>query len=158
MITTLHALDHYHLQGRNCYVIDILDNNLPVLRKAINEKLPLGSEVKVLYQGHTKIFKIKGIEMYAAGEQFEHKFISIMDDTVPITKYVEHLAGALEDNIQLCRLCGTVLNDFTNAAWPANQPPPPGFPEGPLYVSGRNPTTFSTMLPAEHFEVKKCTE
>lgn len=156
---TLTAIDSYRMQGRNCFVIDMLDNNMPLLRAQIKEKLPLGTEVKVIHDGVTRSFKIKGIEMYAAGDMYEHKFISIMDDTVPITEYIEHDAGAYEDCIQVCRMCGEVLCDYTGAAWPEGDPAPRGFAEGTLYTSGTKfRTLYTNILPAEFFTVKKCTD
>jgi hypothetical protein len=62
--------------------------------------------------------------------------------------HIRHLAGDLEEGMQLCRLCGEVLLDYTNAAWSSPDGSlSKGFPSGFLYVSGNSPTVFSIEQP-----------
>ena len=61
--------------------------------------------------------------------------------------YIKHVAGPFTDKIQRCVICGEVINDYTNARWPAGQPAPTGFPEGDLYITDKgNPKTYTQTI------------
>lgn len=47
-----------------------------------------------------------------------------------------HLAGAFEDGVQHCVMCGKVLCDYRNAMIPDGQPTPKGWPKGEVYQLG----------------------
>ncbi len=62
--------------------------------------------------------------------------------------HIRHLAGELEEGMQLCRLCGEVLLDYTDGGWCSPDGSlSQGFPSGFLYVSGKNPTSFTSIEP-----------
>ncbi len=64
---------------------------------------------------------------------------------------VQHIVGASIDGVQSCVLCGTVIADYRNAMT-CTPGPIPTWPEGDIYVHGRNPTVYSTMEPEGGFE------
>lgn len=68
--------------------------------------------------------------------------------------HVRHLAGEFEEGMQLCRLCGEVLCDYTGSWASIDGTGPVSFPTGFLYVSGKNPTTYCIEEPKneEEFE------
>jgi hypothetical protein len=81
--------------------------------------------------------------------------------------YIEHLAGAFEDGVQICINCATVLTDYSSGNWASSDGSAPrGFPEGPLYVTGTNPVTYMVTKPEKNYGgddpyervIKKCTD
>ena len=70
---------------------------------------------------------------------------------------VKHIAGPFRNNTQECIMCGYVLCDYTHAMYPAGTKPPQGWPVGEVYVSGVNPTVFSTQRP-DNEVITDCTK
>lgn len=72
--------------------------------------------------------------------------------------FIKHIAGDFEWPLQVCKICGCVLNDYTNIAWPKGDKPPAGFPEGDIYISeNANPTYFFTAEPdTTQHQIKTC--
>lgn len=59
------------------------------------------------------------------------------------TVYVQHIVSAMEDWVQRCLICGEIISDYRNSAWPVGDPPPRGWQPGPICVSkGTNPTIY----------------
>lgn len=62
--------------------------------------------------------------------------------------YIEHRAGVFEEGIQICVLCGEVICDYSGNNWASlDGTKPPGWPEGPLYMQGKNPTMITSTRP-----------
>ncbi len=59
-----------------------------------------------------------------------------------MSKFIRHIVGPYEGQMQFCLICGEVICDYRGAVYPADCPPPSGFAEGELYVQGINPTSF----------------
>jgi hypothetical protein len=65
-----------------------------------------------------------------------------------MAKIIRHIVSEMDENmIQRCIMCGEIIFDYSNAAWPAEQEPPRGFAPGQLFIQGKNPTSFFNELP-----------
>jgi hypothetical protein len=66
----------------------------------------------------------------------------------------------MKDFVQKCELCGEIISDYRNSAWPAEQGPPKGFDEGNVYVSVGNPVMYFADDPEyplpKDLEIKNC--
>lgn len=72
-----------------------------------------------------------------------------------MSKAVRHVVGASLGGVQRCIICGIIIADYRNGA--SDTPGPiPTWPEGEIYVQGKNPTVYSTTEPEEGYE--KCNE
>lgn len=60
--------------------------------------------------------------------------------------YVRHVAGEMNDMVQQCVICGTIISDYRNVMVPNGQSFPKGFPAGEIFVSEGNPTIMSRLL------------
>lgn len=73
-----------------------------------------------------------------------------MDDKKEII-YIEHEAGEFEDGLQVCRLCGAILCDYTGEWVSTNRNKLKGWPKGKIYVTGINPIQTSIYKPKENY-------
>jgi len=73
---------------------------------------------------------------------------------------IKHLLGEFdkETMTQHCILCGECICDYSNACWPAGQPPPQGWPAGDLYIEGKNPEMLYNDAPPTGTPVTNCTD
>jgi hypothetical protein len=53
-----------------------------------------------------------------------------------MSEVVNHVAGELVDQVQLCTRCGEVISDYRNLERPSWKSPPKGFPPGPITKIG----------------------
>lgn len=80
--------------------------------------------------------------------------------------YIEHLAGAFEEGLQICTLCGKVITDYTGSWASTDGKTPRGFPEGPVWLTGTNPVQTMAIKPEENYGgpdpykrvIRKCTD
>lgn len=65
--------------------------------------------------------------------------------------YTEHRAGVFEDGLQICIHCGKVICDYTGSWLSSDGYVPRGFPEGEIYVTGKNPVQWTAVKPLENY-------
>lgn len=71
-----------------------------------------------------------------------------------MSKYIKHEVVEMDENmIQRCVVCGCIISDYRNCAWPSDQSPPSGFVAGSVYVSGG----ITTLSEPDDFESCKPT-
>jgi hypothetical protein len=65
--------------------------------------------------------------------------------------YTEHRAGVFEDGLQVCILCGKVICDYTGSWLSEHGGTIKGFPEGTIYVTGKNPVQWTILKPLRNY-------
>lgn len=73
-------------------------------------------------------------------------------------KYIKHIVGEYNEStlMQSCIICGELITDNRNCAWPTGQEPPKGFNEGEVYISNSNfPKIFLASKPEDEI-VENC--
>lgn len=87
-------------------------------------------------------------------------------ELVPVSSftYTQHIAGSFEDGLQVCRLCGKVLADYTGS-WATTDPTgrPASWPEGEIITQAGGFTMVGSPPPSAPHErcqrhFKKCTD
>lgn len=64
-----------------------------------------------------------------------------------MTHYTRHIAGEIVALVQRCVVCGYPITDYRRTMVQEGTGPLKGFAEGPVYVSGGNPSMTMTAEP-----------
>lgn len=70
-----------------------------------------------------------------------------------MSKATRHIVGETNGGLQHCIICGEVIADYRGAAFypPLEDSQILSWPEGEIYMQGKNPTVISTTEPEDGF-------
>ena len=138
-------------------LVSKFSSNLKPFDQIINETIGLGIRTRLCTypllatqaDGYSDIEKKNSTFEYIE-QRYNNSIKHLLQGKKEII-YTEHLAGDFEDGLQVCRLCGHVICDYTGSWATDDGSTPQGFQSGPIYITGNFPVETTSLKPLPNY-------